>query len=71
MICSNYFKFRPCLQYKCLRSLLLGSCYGLLSVGVADMTEAADTATASSTCPNFTGLNIAELSFVEQLLCSR
>lgn len=71
MICCNCFKFWPRLHYKCLQSLLLRSCYSPLSVGMDSMTEAADTATASSTCPNFTGLNIAELSFVEQLLCSR
>lgn len=71
MICCNCFKFWPCLHFKCLQSLLLRSCYSPLSVGMDSMTEAADTATASSTCPNFTGLSIAELSFVEQLLCSR
>lgn len=33
MICSNCFKFRPCLHYKCLQSLLLGSYYGSSECG--------------------------------------
>lgn len=53
------------------QSLLLRSCYIPPRVGVAGMTEAADTATAFRARPSFTGLSAAELSFVEQLLYSR